>query len=281
MVSPIPLSIALAGLDPAALGVSAPVSPDDRGGEVRALLSWARSQGARAVQLNAATPGLRPRDLDRSARRDLAATLRRHDLSCSGLDLWIPPEHLVEPGHMDRAVTSVLAAIDMAKELATLADGSVVTARPTRSGIVSLVLPDALASEVAASISERAISRDVLIADHAWPPRDNPPPAIAVGLDPAAILLRSEDPVAAASRLGGRVASARLSDLARGGGGVAGGRIAPGARGGSLDALAYVIALATTGYPGHAVLDLRGVSNQAAAVASVMDTLGPASIPPR
>lgn len=271
--------MALAGLDPAGLGIAAPATRDDRGGEVRALMGWARARGFRAVQLNAATPGLRPRDLDRSARRDLAATIRRHGLACSGLDLWIPPEHFDRPEHLDRAVASLLGAIDLAHELATLADGSVVTAQAARPGVVSVVLPDPLRPDVAASISERAQARNVRVADHAWPVREQPLPALDVGLDPAAILARGDDPAVAASRLGKRVASARLSDIARtGAGGVGaamvGGRVAPGARAGSLDPLAYLVALVTAGYRGHAVVDLRAVPRQDEAVAVTLEAIG-------
>ena len=38
------------------------------------------------VQLSAAQAGLRPRELDRSARRDLLATLRRRELAVAGID---------------------------------------------------------------------------------------------------------------------------------------------------------------------------------------------------
>jgi sugar phosphate isomerase/epimerase len=273
----IPVSLALAGLDAASLGIAhRSSSPADRGAEVRDLLAWARTQGLRAVQINAATPGVRPRDLDRSARRDLAATLRRHDLECSGLDLWIPPEHFVEPAQIDRAVASVLSAIDLAHDLATLATGSVVTSRPSRAGVVSVLLPAQPAPDALAAIAERALSRGVRLADHAWPPRE-PTPAtdsVAVGLDPAVLLARNEDPCAAASRLGSRIASARLSDVAKGGGGVVGARTPIGARGGGLDPLLYFVSLATAGYPGHAVLDVRGLTHQAAAVQAAIEAIG-------
>src|SRR5690606_31780409 len=61
------LGIAMAGLDSERLGLN-PTAPH----ETRALIDWARASGFAAVQLNAAAPGIRPRDLDRSGRRDLA-----------------------------------------------------------------------------------------------------------------------------------------------------------------------------------------------------------------
>jgi len=282
MIPPVPISLALAGLDTAALGIASALPRSrnhsaNRGTETRELLAWARAQSLRAVQLNAATPGLRPRDLDRSARRDLAATLRRVDLQCSGLDLWIPPEHFVEPLHVDRAVASVLGAIDLAHDLATLAGSSVVTSRLSRPGGISLLLPATIAPDVLATIAERASSRSVVIADYTWPSRSAAatPPGIGIGIDPAAALSTGEDPAAHVSTLGSRLAAARLSDISRGGVGGAV-RIPVGERAGRLDVLAYMVALATGGFAarGHAVIDLRGLPNQSDALRAVMEAVG-------
>lgn len=276
MIPMIPASIALAGLDAPALGINQPARAapgSDRGEEVRQLLSWAKGAGFRGVQLNATTPGVRPRDLDRSGRRDLAASLRRADLQCSGLDLWIPEAHFTDPLNVDRAVAATLAAIDLAGDLAMLASGSVVTAQPGRPGVVSVLLPRAVASDVLATFGNAAQARGVLVADHLWPERD--PPANGesnmVGIDPAALLAAGQDPAAAVSRCGRRVASARLTDVARG---LAGARTAPGSRDGTLDVLAYRVSLATSGYSGFAVVDLRGVTNQAQAARVAVEATG-------
>ena len=59
----------------------------------RRAISQLSDAGFRAAQLSASQPGLRPRELDQSGRRDLLATLRRREVSASGIDAWIPPEH--------------------------------------------------------------------------------------------------------------------------------------------------------------------------------------------
>lgn len=267
----LPFSLALAGLDAASIGLTVATRPDDRGAEVRAMLTWARSIGAPAVQLNAATPGVRPRDLDRSARRDLAATLRREGLACSGLDLWIPPEHFTDAAHADRAVASVLSAIDLAADLAALAGGSVVSARPARPGVVSLLLPAETPADLLTATTERAHDRGVLLADHHWPPRDSSSPVLLLGIDPVAILAAREDPAASAARLAPRTASARVADLADGIGPAPGARVEIGR--GRLDLFAYLVSLAAAGYTGSAVIDVRGLRDPARAAAAAVASL--------
>lgn len=235
------------------------------------MLTWARSIGAPAVQLNAATPGIRPRDLDRSARRDLAATLRREGLNCSGLDLWIPPEHFTDAAHADRAVASVLGAIDLAADLAALAGGSIVSTRPVRPGVVSLLLPAETPADLLAAITERAQSRGVLLADHHWPPRDSSSSALLIGLDPVAILSAREDPAASAAKLAARAASARIADLARSIGQTPGTRVELGR--GQFDHFAYLVSLAAASYTGSAVIDCRGLRDPARSAAAAIATL--------
>jgi hypothetical protein len=46
--------------------------------------------GFRSVQLSAAQPGLRPRELDRSGRRDLLARLSRLQMPAAGLESGWP-----------------------------------------------------------------------------------------------------------------------------------------------------------------------------------------------
>ena len=65
------------------------------GEQPRAALARLSKLGFRHVQLDATQPGLRPRELDRSARRHLAATLRRPEDSPIGVDLWVPASHFV------------------------------------------------------------------------------------------------------------------------------------------------------------------------------------------
>lgn len=253
----------MAGLDSERLGLN-PTAPH----ETRALIDWARASGFAAVQLNAAAPGIRPRDLDRSGRRDLAALLRRSDLACAGLDLWIPPEHFVSSAHVDRAVAAVFAAVELASELSLLAVDGKKSPADRRGAALCLTLPASPPADVVAAISTHAARHGVRIADHAWPiadPTADASPWIGVGIDPAAVLSAGEDPAALAARLGSRLAAARVTDVAAAG--PTAGRIAPGAPGGRLDLLAYAASLTVAGYSGWAVLDLRGVPDQAAAVA--------------
>lgn len=235
------LSLALTGLS----------GPDASTAEPRGLIDLAASLGYRAVQLDAAMPGLRPRDLDRSARRDLAAILRRHELAFSGLDLWIPPDHFINPGTSDRASDAVRQAVELAAELS----GLVPSLGSGRAGrVVSLILPAKLDAALHDDLASAATSHGVMIADHAWPPRQ-PPAApgspVGVGIDPAAIILAGHDPSKEVGRLAGPPASARLTDLA------SQGRVPPGE--GSLDELEYTIALDVRGYRDAVVLDTRGL----------------------
>jgi hypothetical protein len=250
MFAPPPVSLALAGLD-----ASAGFDPLD----VRAALAWACSIGARGVTLNAVQPGLRPRELDRSARKDLGALLRRSDLAFTGLDLWIPPEHLLSAEHVDRAVGAVRAAFELSADLAAAAGSS-------DRGVVSLALPRPLPLEIRSALIAAADLSGVCLADHAWPWADgSPSPLLATGLDPATVLAAGADPVAQVTPLGGRLALARLSDL------TAAGRSAVGSAGARLDLAAYAAALMASGYPRAAVLDLRGAGAQALVAQRAVD----------
>lgn len=237
---PVPIAISLAGLT---TEEGAPWA-----GGARKAIGWAGGAGWRGIALDATAPETRPRELDNSARRDVAAGLRRNELAFAGLDLWIPPEHFVRAETIDRAIAAAVGACDLAAALHTLVGAG--------DRLVSLALPEGAADAVAAlrAAAERA---GVRIADYRWPPGagtvDGP---LGPGLDPAAILLAGADPVEAAAAHGGASAGARLSDLSPTG------RIVPGARTGRLDAAPYLAALDVAGYRGHAVLDLRGVPDQ-------------------
>lgn len=235
----LPLSLSLAGL-PAVDG--APWLPGPR-----EAIAWAASLAARCVQLDATTPTMRPRELDRSARRDIAALLRRHALQFSGLDLWIPTSHFTDPSHVDRAASAVLAAAELAADLAVL------TSCPHAAN-VSFAL-DANASDDLASRLRTASERlGTTLADHAWPPRKPASPSanLPLGLDPATLLLAGADPVLEVTRLPTAPASARLSDAN------SMGRTDP-RDAGRLDILSYTAALATRGYSRPLIIDLRGL----------------------
>lgn len=240
-------------------------------GGARAAIAWASTLGVRSIQLDASVPGVRARELDRSARRDLAASLRRAELDLSGLDLWIPGEHLLDPAHVDRAVSAIAGAIGLAGELAPLLGGS--------GRIVSLTLPPRLAPDVLNGLASEADRHGVRLADHAWPPGPHAaasppgnstpavgagtgaagpgwPVAIGIGLDPAAVALSGDDIGAASARVADRVLSARLCDLS------SAGRVLPGSVDGRLDLTAYKVGLSLAPGVVPVVIDLRGLPEQ-------------------
>lgn len=251
-----PLAISLTGLEPG------PHRPWGDG--PLAMLEWAAELGYCHVQLNAAAQGTRARDLDRSARRDLAGAMRRRNLSLAGLDLWIPPQHFADPARADRALSATLGAIELVADLAQLLG--------TPHRVLSLVLPDPCPDEALSAIEAKAETCSVSVADHAWPVSGAPmaeATPIGVGLDPAAPIVAGEDPAIVAASLGQRLVSARVSDAGSAGGPDGAGRTRPGGPGGRLDLLAYAGTLGAIGYAAPAVLDLRGLGDQADAARAV------------
>ncbi|MCC6951764.1 MAG: sugar phosphate isomerase/epimerase [Phycisphaerales bacterium] len=206
-------------------------------GEAKAALRRAAELGYRAVQLDGAAPGMRPRELDRSARRDLASMLRRLGLGVAGVDLWVPKEHFHHGAHTERAVGATVSALELAAELASLGGGS---------AAVAVVMGVGAAADALAALREAEQRTGARLADHCWPPG-----AGGVGIDPAAVILAGGQPHTEVLRLGAAPVAARLSDL----GPV--GRVPAGR--GKLDVTAYEVALATRGYSGPVVLDVRGL----------------------
>jgi sugar phosphate isomerase/epimerase len=237
------LSLSLAGL-----------AASDHSSDPRAAVQWAAALGYRAVQLDASAPGIRPRELDRSGRRDLAALLRRLELSFSGLDLWIPPAHFADPAQADRALAATSAALELAADLSRLVAGD--------GSRVSVTLPEKATPALVESIASAADRVGARIADHQWPLRSGGDGPLGIGIDAATLLAAGADPAAEVSRLPGIPASARFSDFAPGG------RVAVGE--GRLDVLAYRVALATKGYMRSMVVDLRGVRNQETAASHTL-----------
>ena len=215
-------------------------------GEPAAAIAWASARGFRGVQLSATQPGMRPRDLGGSARRDLRATLARNEVVASGIDVLVPAAHLVDPQHSERAVEAICAACELAAELGRV---------PV---VVQLPEPSADAAESArrsaaiAMIAAAADRVDVSVADLAGA-GDAPWPPVGIAVDPAAMLAAGGDPATAASRAGSRLVAARVVDQLR-----TGLRGPIGVRGESrLDPLVYRIALDTAGFRGLPVVDCR------------------------
>jgi sugar phosphate isomerase/epimerase len=210
--------------------------------------------GFRWAQLSTTQPGLRPRELDQSARRDLMATLRRRELRLAGLDCWIPPGHLREPTQQDRAVHALLAAIELAADLGCCP--------------VSVHLPEQCPDEVLQALVAATHHRGVQLADHHVPPASSS--ELGVGIDPAAWLAGGADPVAGVLEAPAPPVSARLVDLLR-----------TGVRGpvgdqheGQLDVVAYRVALSVRGYRRPVVADARQWSDPEGGLARSDDVWG-------
>jgi hypothetical protein len=214
----------------------------------RARIQLATDIGYRSVTLDAKTPGLRPRELDRSAKRDIASLFRRNELRLSGIDLWIPPEHFVQPEHIDRAVGAVTACIDLVQELVALTPGD---------AVVSVQLPREGAVEAERAIAASAERAGALISDCRWPMRGFEG-SLGAGLDPVAALAAGQDPVLAAS--GSSILSARvssMSDVAL--------RVALDDPSSRLDLDAYRASLSLAPMLRTLVVDVRGVLDAQAA----------------
>lgn len=215
------------------------LAPLVAGGDPRAALQRISDSGFRHVQLSAALPGMRPRDLDRSARRDLLARLRRIELTVSGLDLWIPEEHYTAPEHADRAAAAIMDAIELAADLGRVP--------------LSVRLPDGVDDHVAREWRGRAETCGVSIADHS----PTPHALLSSGVDPALLLAAGLSPASHTSNAP-NLAAARFSDYRDES------RVAPGA--GRLDVLAYQVALVSRGFDAPVALDLRRVATPATAL---------------
>ena len=290
---PLPLSLCLSGLR---LGYGQDISA----ATLRDVLPWIVNLGCRAVQLSATASGLKPRELDRSARRDLAAVIRRVGLTVSGVDCLVPPEHFAKPEHQDRAVAAVGAACEFASEMASLLPAGYPTAA------VTLLLHKETPEDVQEAMAGHAEREGCVLCELNWPllragnsltshqqPRaSSKAAAAAAALGPRNSLAVVPDVVPdvaaqtatapghgpfrmaldpAALLMGGldplalaARMGARLSHARLSDVSTAG-RIAPGSPDGRLDLMGYAVALSAAQYNGPLVLDLRTVHDQAAA----------------
>jgi sugar phosphate isomerase/epimerase len=219
-------------------------------GAREALAALARI-GCPCVQWSVTTPGLRPRELDGTARRGILTELKRLELRCSGVDAWIPPGHLLDRSTIDRAIGAIEQAILLASDLAGTSDRMrpvvavlVPTEREAGEGTAASELNQAIGA-----LAARAERAGVVLADHALPPR----PQLPVGIDPAAALAAGLDPVAQVIAAGPRLASARLVDCFRSG--LRGPVLEPGES--RLDVSAYRVAMSVVGFDGPLIVDSR------------------------
>lgn len=225
---------------------------------MRERIARVAAWGYRWLQLDGTVPTLRAREMDRSARRDLASVLRREGLMCSGIDLWIPPAHFAEAARADRAVEATVQGAEMLSELVRLG---------AARGALCVMLPATPAAGVEEALCAACERHGVDIADHRVPLR-GAAGVIGSGIDPGAAVMAGLDPAAQVLALTGPVKSARLSDVS------GAGRVPYGT--GRVDTLAYEVALTTKGFTGAVVVDLREVPDQAQAAAGVLKRVGAA-----
>ena len=238
-------------------------------GDPRAGFLIAGELGLRGVQLSSGQPGTRPRDLDRSGRRDLSAAARRNELEVAGIDAWIPPEALLDSSTVDRAVGELLAAIGLAGDLGGVP--------------VSVRFPGTEGDEIVATLAAAAARVGVMLVDHAVPPRGRgatlarnesspkgllipgavDPEAsgskldpdgsriegVGIGIDPPAWLVAGLDVLEAVAA---GVQSVRLADLT-----ADGMRIPPGDPDGRIDPGALIALARTGGWEGLPIIDGR------------------------
>jgi len=191
--------------------------------DVPTALQRLSEMGYSAVHLPISAPGLRPRDLDATARRGLRTLLRRRELQLAGMDLWIPPGDFVEPSRSDRAASAVMAAIELSADLGRSSGGG--SPGDRRAGI-SLLLPvvgdhdDALRSLLAALFAS-AERHGVDLIDCTHPPQRSAHSGEVrwcVGIDPPAWLsTEGVDLTAAMVANAQTLRSVRLVDLSRSG----------------------------------------------------------------
>ena len=232
------------------------------GDKPRAALDRLASLAFRAVQLSASQPGMRPRELDRSGRRDLLGLLRRLDITPAGLDLWIPEAHLRDPVRIDRAVGAIEAALELAADLGRVSLSLLLPRRDES--------PDPI-EQVLEAVIEKSLRFGVPLADCEVPPSDRAD--VGVGIDPVIWLSNGRDPVDAVVAHADRVESVRLGDLT-----ASGDRIAVGdGDQGQLDLGAYRGALVRCGYNAPVVVDVRSSGDpwrQLAEAAQAWQTAG-------
>lgn len=208
--------------------------------------------GEPRVQLDATRAGLRPRELDRSARRDLAAMLKRRACIATGADLFIPPEHFAPGPDNDRATAAAISTIELLAELSSLggAIGGHGAGGVGGECVLCLQLPAKPSEQAMKAIDVAAADKGVAIVDFGLPPATNLPVHIVPGIDCAQVLAAGQEP---AARVASGVGAVRLCDWD----GVR--RVVIGRGRLDVQALAVAASIAPVGLP--VILDLRGVAD--------------------
>jgi len=254
------------GLETTLAATAAPLVATS-GGSLRDDLQRITRLDCHAVQLSAAMSGLRPRELNRRARRDLLAMLSRHALMLAGVDLMIPRKDWLSAERVDRAVTATLDAIDFAADLGRVP--------------LSLPLPvKELTDDVKTALTASADGHDVPLAVHAEDQPDDliawldeqDQPVLRAGLDAAAALALQLDPAEGATRLSDRLLVARLDDYSAAGVASGAGRVPVGE--GDLDVTEFKAAVVTAGSVRTVVVELRDLRDPGSGLSKALDAWG-------
>jgi hypothetical protein len=143
---------------------------------LRSALLLAKQAGCVGITLDVTLPGFRPRDLDASARRELAVLVRRHDLALLGLDCFVPKAHLQGPEQaraVDALCNALLLLSDLRRHARVGASPVVGTAtglgQPPHALCVACATPSGLASDVAQHLSSVAREHALVLADSTLP----------------------------------------------------------------------------------------------------------------
>jgi sugar phosphate isomerase/epimerase len=247
----------------------------------RDVLAVAPACGIRAITLDGTAQGMRARQLDGSARRDIAAHIRRHAMNFTGIDMWIPPEHFISPALQQRAMDAINDAADLAENLAKLTHPSTSARSTYAPPLINLVLPTVASASISkAELSEASTDdlyhamvmglkeisnrRRVVFADHSAlamvntqirsDTQSRESSDIKFGIDPAAMMLAGGDVTQALSANGHAIVAARLSDA------TTASRILPGDPGSRLDVATFKALLAAVTDTRAVTIDLRGLA---------------------
>ena len=235
----------------------------------RNALSLIGEKGFTAVQLDATAAGLRPRELDTTARRDVLSTAMRSGLSVVGIDFFIPAEHYSDPQHVDRAVEAAVAACSLAGDLGRVPVSVNLPITKTDTALIQAIVDSADGFGVALAIHDEASFEE--LTD--W--IKTAPPHVGIGLDPAALLIRDHDPAGIAQTHSSSLRVARLSDASKGQ--ADGGRQVVGM--GSLELMAYRVSVdLAPNRVGPVVLDLRGLTSPLDAMRSAKSAWDKAAV---
>lgn len=181
------------------------------GKPARQTLTRLAELGFGAVQLDATLPGLRPRELDTTARRDLIATTKRSGLIIAGLDFFIPIEHYHDPQHADRAVQAATAACALAGDLGRVPLSLNLPITKADPALVQAIIDQADAFGITIAIHDEAHLDELAT----WL-TDQAAPHVGIGIDPASLLIYEHDPAAIAQAYSDHLRVARLSDASQG-----------------------------------------------------------------